>query len=126
MSSDDRVIEDISRKIDREKVLIQGAKALRSSTTNILVQQKCDTNIHEGLKNIQYLEERLSQLQIRKRNSLIGDLNGSSYQNNADFSNPYNAQSVGGFSENKPGMFMVIVFISVTFTNLFYPLIFSF
>lgn len=76
---DDRVQQDIARKIDREKVLIQGAKALRNSTTNALVQQKCDTNIRESQKNIEYLEERLRQLQIRKRNSASLDSSSGSY-----------------------------------------------
>lgn len=70
---DERVIQDISRKIDRERVLIQGAKALRSSTSNQSVQQKCDTNIREAQKNIEYLEERMRQLQVRKRNSVTTD-----------------------------------------------------
>ena len=66
----DPVLQDISRKIDREKVLIQGAIALRNSTENSVVQQKCDTNIRESKKNIEYLEDRMRQLQVRKRNSI--------------------------------------------------------
>ena len=75
----DRVLHDIARKIDREKVLIQGAKALRNSTPNPVVQQKCDTNIRESQKNIEYLEERLRQLQIRKRNSISADSSAGPY-----------------------------------------------
>jgi hypothetical protein len=66
----DPVLQDIARKIDREKVLIQGAIALRNSTENFVVQQKCDTNIRESKKNIEYLEDRMRQLQVRKRNSI--------------------------------------------------------
>lgn len=69
---DDRVIQDIHKKIGREKGIVQGAISLKSSTSNVSVQQKCDSNIREAQKNIEYLEERLRQLEIRKRNSVSG------------------------------------------------------
>lgn len=102
-AQDDRVILDITRKIDRERYLIQGARSLRSSTSNSLVQQKCDTNIREAQKNIEYLEERLKQLHIRKRNSISADPSTnqfpsptSSTQNVSPYSN--SATSPGGRS----------------------------
>lgn len=77
-SQDDRVIQDIQKKILREKGIAQGATALKKSTSNISVQQKCDTNIREAQKNIEYLEERLRQLHIRKRNSVIAQNSSTS------------------------------------------------
>lgn len=77
LSQDDRVIQDIQKKINRERGIAQGATALKSSTSNPSVQQKCDANIREAQKNIEYLEERLRQLQIRKRNSIIAAGNPS-------------------------------------------------
>lgn len=66
-SNDDKVILDVYRKIEREKVIIQGAKSVRQSTTNASVQQRCDTNIREAQNNIAYLEETMRQLKLRKR-----------------------------------------------------------
>lgn len=97
MTSDDRVIEDISRKIDRERVIIAGVRKMRNSTSNALVQQKCDSNIHESEKNIEYLEERLRQLQVRKRNSLsegsTSSPSASISQNSVDPRSPYSSNS---------------------------------
>lgn len=99
-TQDDRVIEDISRKIDREKVLIQGARALRNSTSNALVQQKCDTNIHEGQKNIEYLQERLKQLQIRKRISVSGESTGSGLASSANSSSTLPGSTISPFNSS--------------------------
>lgn len=108
MTSDDRVIEDISRKIDREKIIIAGVRKMRNSTSNTLVQQKCDSNIHESEKNIEYLEERLRQLQVRKRNSLSeGSTSSPSAimpQNSVDPRSPYSSNST------PPGMVLKSAF----------------
>lgn len=105
-AADDRVIDDISRKIERERVLIQGARTLRNSTSNALVQQKCDTNIHEGLKNIEYLEERLKQLRVRKRNSLALE-SGQSLQEITEQAGPnsnFNSNAYGSpFQDSTAG-----------------------
>lgn len=66
---EDRVIQDVYRKIEREKVIIQGAKSVRASTTNLSVQQKCDSNIRESQKNIAYLEQTLKTVKLRKSGS---------------------------------------------------------
>ncbi|ODQ63758.1 kinase-like protein, partial [Nadsonia fulvescens var. elongata DSM 6958] len=67
----DRVIQDVHKKIEREKAIIQGAKAVRQKTDNTVVQQKCDANIREAQKNIEYLEATMKQLQLRKHNSTL-------------------------------------------------------
>lgn len=66
MMDGDEVIASIYRKIERENALIQAASNMRQSTDNPLVQQRVDTNIREGRKNIQYLEEKMRELQMRR------------------------------------------------------------
>lgn len=68
-SNEDKVILDVYKKIEREKTLIQGAKSLRQSTDNALVQQKCDSTIRESQNNLAYLEDTMRQLKLRKRQS---------------------------------------------------------
>jgi hypothetical protein len=72
-SNDDKVLLDVYLKLKREKDLIQGAKAMRQSTSNMLVQQKCDTTIREAERNISYLEETMKQLRLRKGPSVTSN-----------------------------------------------------
>lgn len=65
-SNDDKVLLDVYRKLEREKHIIQGTRTVRQSTTNVAVQQRCDTTIREAEKNISYLEETMRQLKLRK------------------------------------------------------------
>ncbi|CAR22025.1 protein kinase C [Lachancea thermotolerans CBS 6340] len=59
-----QVEQEIRRKIERELNIIQGASQLKKKTDNVMVIQKCNTNIREAQQNIQYLEETLKKLQI--------------------------------------------------------------
>ncbi|KAJ5527237.1 AGC-kinase C-terminal [Penicillium frequentans] len=61
----DELIASVYRKIEREKALIAAASNMRQSTDNPLVQQRVDSNIRDGRKNIAYLEEKMRELQIR-------------------------------------------------------------
>ena len=65
MNNDDDLINQVYRKIEREKVLINAANAMRQSS-NPQVQQSLDAQIKEGRKNIGYLEERLKELKMRR------------------------------------------------------------
>lgn len=62
----DELIASVYRKIEREKALIAAASNMRQSTDNPLVQQRVDSNIRDGRKNIAYLEEKIRELQIRQ------------------------------------------------------------
>ena len=66
MADTDQAIAEVQRKIDREKALINGATHMRQSTNNAAVQARADSNIRDGRRNIQYLEEKLKELQLRK------------------------------------------------------------
>ncbi|KAH0542023.1 hypothetical protein FGG08_003572 [Glutinoglossum americanum] len=63
---DDQLITNVYRKIEREKVLINGANSMRQQTDNPSVRQRLDAQIREGRKNIGYLEERMRELQLRR------------------------------------------------------------
>ncbi|KAG0691128.1 Serine/threonine kinase [Pichia californica] len=57
-------LNDILKKIDREKKLAEGATNVRKRTNNPAVIQKCNTQVREAQKNIEYLESMLKKLQI--------------------------------------------------------------
>ena len=63
--NDDDLINQVYKKIEREKVLINAANAMRQSS-NPQVQQSLDSQVREGRKNIAYLEERMRELQMRR------------------------------------------------------------
>ncbi|KAL8713009.1 MAG: hypothetical protein Q9220_002869 [cf. Caloplaca sp. 1 TL-2023] len=65
MNHDDDLINQVYRKIEREKVIINAANAMRQSS-NPQVQQSLDSQVREARKGISYLEERLRELQMRK------------------------------------------------------------
>ncbi|KAL8950627.1 MAG: hypothetical protein Q9222_003358 [Ikaeria aurantiellina] len=65
MNHDDELINQVYRKIEREKVIINAANAMRQSS-NPQVQQSLDSQVREARKGISYLEERLRELQMRK------------------------------------------------------------
>ncbi|SCU83594.1 LAFA_0D04544g1_1 [Lachancea sp. 'fantastica'] len=59
-----QVEQEIRRKVEREKNIIHGATQLKKKTENVMVIQKCNTNIREAQQNIQYLEETLRKLKL--------------------------------------------------------------
>lgn len=70
-------INDILHKIDREKKLAAGASNLRKKTSNTTVIQRCNIQIREAQKNIEYLETTLQKLFISNQkppSSTAGDL----------------------------------------------------
>lgn len=56
--------QDILKKIERERKLAEGATHLRKKTNNPAVIQKCNTQVREAQKNIEYLESILKKLQL--------------------------------------------------------------
>lgn len=67
---------DIYKKIEREKALIQAANLMRQQTNNDQVRSKLDNQMREGKRNLEFFEEKLKELQLRRS---MGDMNlGSS------------------------------------------------
>lgn len=63
---DEQKILDISKKIEREKALINAANLMRGQTSNEAVRSKLDTQMREGRRNLEFFESRLRELQIRR------------------------------------------------------------
>lgn len=91
--TEDDVARDIRRKIDKERTLIQAANAMRQSTNNPAVVSGLDTKIRDGRKNIDYLESRLRELEMKRVNQGMEGMHvdsnsGYGGQNNQDRSYP--------------------------------------
>ncbi|MCJ1311329.1 Serine/threonine kinase [Agyrium rufum] len=72
----DELISQVFHKIERERTLIHAANAMRQSS-NPQVQHQLDAQIREGRKNIDYLEGRMKELQMRQGSEgLPNDSNG--------------------------------------------------
>lgn len=67
MADTEKAIDDIYKKIEREKTLITAATHMRQSTNNAAVQARVDSTIRDGRRNITYLEDKLQELQLRQR-----------------------------------------------------------
>ncbi|KAL8971913.1 MAG: hypothetical protein Q9183_000821 [Haloplaca sp. 2 TL-2023] len=61
----DELINQVYRKIEREKVIINAANAMRQSS-NPQVQQSLDSQVREARKNMNYLEQKMRELQMLK------------------------------------------------------------
>ncbi|KAK3687813.1 hypothetical protein B0T22DRAFT_139724 [Podospora appendiculata] len=91
--ADEQKILDITKKIEREKVLINAANAMRQQTNNEAVRSKLDTQMREGRRNLEFFEDRLRELQMRKLGhsmdsmSLAGSTLHGSTRNSADYRN---------------------------------------
>lgn len=57
--------QNIQRKIAVEENIIRGASALKKKTDNVMVIQKCNTNIREARQNLEYLEDNLKKLRMK-------------------------------------------------------------
>ncbi len=64
--NDDEKIADIAKKIEREKALIHAANLMRQQTSNDAVRSKLDTQMREGRRNLEFFEDRLRELQLRR------------------------------------------------------------
>ena len=73
--NDDDLINQVYRKIEREKVLINAANNMRQNS-NPQVQQSLDSQIRESRKGIDYLEERMRELQMRRMEAMGSGSNG--------------------------------------------------
>ncbi|KAL1967895.1 hypothetical protein VTN77DRAFT_2312 [Rasamsonia byssochlamydoides] len=97
----DELIASVYRKIEREKALIAAATNMRQSTDNPLVQQRVDANIRDGRKNIAYLEEKVRELQLRKRGQ-EGAANEPPQLPPLPLGSPVEQRRSGGGYENAP------------------------
>ncbi|KAL9102977.1 MAG: hypothetical protein Q9163_001930 [Psora crenata] len=73
--NDDELIDQVYRKIEREKVIINAANAMRQSS-NPQVQASLDSQVLQAKKGIEYLEETMRKLQTRRMENMGGGPNG--------------------------------------------------
>ena len=74
---DGAATQEIYRRIEREKKLIQAATQMRQATGNAQVVSKADSEIREARRNIQYFEQKLSDLRDRNIGSSMSNLSVS-------------------------------------------------
>lgn len=75
MNNDDEALSSVFKKIERERALLNAANQMRQQTQNETVRSRIDTQIREGRRNIQYLEERMRELQMRRMGQGMDNLN---------------------------------------------------
>ena len=66
MNNDEDVVASVAKKIERERALINAANSMRQSTNNANVHSRLDAQIRDGRRNIEYLEGRIRELQMRR------------------------------------------------------------
>jgi hypothetical protein len=90
MNNDDDALSSVYKKIERERALLNAANQMRQQTQNESVRARIDTQMREGRRNIQYLEERMQELQARKLGQGVENMNLGP-GNNGGPDRPYSA-----------------------------------
>ncbi|RKP40250.1 kinase-like domain-containing protein [Dimargaris cristalligena] len=67
MSDIDSTINDIRQKIRVEQKMHEAAKQLRTQLKNRNALEECDTNLMESEKRIDFLEQQLQRMQLKKQ-----------------------------------------------------------
>lgn len=115
--NEDAAIQDLHRKIDREKAIINAANQMRAATNNAGVNSRVESQIRDARRNMQYFEQTLNELKQRKMGSHMGNMSisgnggppppqhagqrGASNAGYGDYGNP----GPGGYSGGgAPGM----------------------
>lgn len=105
--NEDEAIQNITKKIEREKALINAANAMRSQTNNEAVRSRLDSQMRDGRRNMQFFEEKLRDIQLRKVGqgvegmSLGGDDGGAPPPPPKD-SSSFGDQGYGSMSRDGP------------------------
>ena len=77
--NDDDAMANIYKKIEREKALINAANSMRQQTNNDDVRSRLDSQMREGRRNLQFFEEKLRDLQMKRIGSGVDNMSiGSS------------------------------------------------
>ncbi|KAI2466794.1 hypothetical protein F4781DRAFT_434009 [Annulohypoxylon bovei var. microspora] len=66
MMNDEDAMANIYKKIEREKALINAANSMRQQTNNDDVRSRLDSQMREGRRNLQFFEEKLRDLQMKR------------------------------------------------------------
>ncbi len=91
MNNDDEALSSAYKKLEREKALMNAANAMRLQTNNETVKSRLDAQMREGRRNIQYLEDTLRQLQMRKMGKGMESMNLQPGDNVGSGARPYSS-----------------------------------
>jgi hypothetical protein len=83
MNNDDDALSSVYKKIERERALLNAASQMRQQTQNEAVRSRIDTQMREGRRNIQYLEERMQELQMRRMGQSMDNMSLGAGNNGA-------------------------------------------
>lgn len=72
--NEDAAVQDIYRKIEREKALLEGYNRVRQATSNAVVNSKIESQIREAQRNIDYFQQTLNNLQQRRATESMRNL----------------------------------------------------
>lgn len=72
--ADEEAIANIHKKIEREKALLNAANAMLAQTDNDSVRSRLNSQIRDGRRNVQFFEEKMRELQLRRVNSGIDNM----------------------------------------------------
>ncbi|EME78570.1 uncharacterized protein MYCFIDRAFT_104873, partial [Pseudocercospora fijiensis CIRAD86] len=74
----DNAMQEIYRKIDREKAIINAANHLKQASNNVSVTSRADSQVRDARRNIQYFEQTLNDLRARRMGNDMNNLSMSS------------------------------------------------
>lgn len=72
--NEDQAIQDLRRKITRERAIIVGLNQMRQATNNAQVNSRVESQIRDASRNIQYFEQTLQDLETRKMGGSMSDM----------------------------------------------------
>jgi classical protein kinase C len=72
--NEDQAIQDIQRKIERERNIINAANQMRQATNNAQVTSRAESQIRDARRNMQYFEQTLNDLRRRRMGDDMGNL----------------------------------------------------
>lgn len=72
--NEDAAIQDLYKKIEREKGIINAANKMRQATQNAQVTSRADSQIRDAQRNMQYFEQTLQDLRQRQMGRNMGNM----------------------------------------------------
>ena len=72
--NEDQAVQDVKRKIQRERAIINAANQMRQATNNAQVNSRVESSIRDASRNIQYFEQTLQDLETRKMGGSMSNL----------------------------------------------------
>ncbi len=72
--NEDQAIQDVQRKIERERAIINAANQMRQATNNSQVTSRAESSIRDARRNMDYFEQTLQDLRRRKMGEGMNNL----------------------------------------------------